>query len=159
MITQERLKEVLTYDPTTGIFRWSEKPRSGVTAGAIAGIHGPTGYRIRVDRTSYKAHRLVYLYIHGFLPEGEIDHRNGNPNDNRLSNLRLATHAENMGNAKRRADNTSGRKGVARSSAKTERWRAHFRGKYLGSFKTKDEAHAAYQQAAGGHFGEFARYD
>jgi hypothetical protein len=159
MLTQERLKELLTYNPDTGEFRWSITPRSGVRAGAVAGNHGDGCWRIRIDRVAYKAHRLAWLYVHGRWPGSEIDHVNGNPIDNRLCNLREAAHDQNLGNCKRRADNTSGRKGVARSSAKSERWRAHFRGQYLGSFATKEEAHAAYQQAADAHFGEFARYE
>lgn len=159
MITQARLKEVLTYYPDTGDFVWSGQPRVGVSNGKPAGNLMPTGRRIRIDRVEYKAHRLAWLYVHGTWPDGEIDHANGDPTDNRLCNLRDATHDQNMGNSKRRTDNTSGRKGVARSAAKGERWRAHFRGQYLGSFATKEEAHAAYQQAADGHFGEFARYE
>lgn len=158
-LTQNRLKELLTYDPATGVFRWSETPRKGVRAGHVAGniTRDGKGVRIRIDRISYKAHRLAWLYVHGDWPSGEIDHAKGTPYDNRFTNLRDASHTQNMGNAKRRQDNSSGFKGVARSAAKQERWRAHLRGKYLGSFDTREDAHAAYAEAAGDFYGEFAR--
>jgi hypothetical protein len=156
MITQARLKELLTYNPDTGDFRWIKR-RPGVRFGVAAGNALPTGRRIRIDRREYKAHRLAWLYINGTWPRGEIDHRNGDPTDNRWLNLRDATHSQNLGNCKRRVDNTAGAKGVARSAAKQERWRAHFRGEYLGSFGTREEASAAYAKAAAEYFGEFMR--
>lgn len=158
-LTQDRLKELLTYDCDTGEFYWSTTPRKGVRAGKLAGnvTADRNGVRIRIDRVEYKAHRLAWLYVHGGWPAGEIDHANGNPYDNRLINLRDASHTQNMGNAKRREDNSSGFKGVARSAAKQERWRAHFRGEYLGSFDTQEDAHAAYAKAATGFYKEFAR--
>ena len=161
MVTVERLKEVLSYNPETGEFRWSPVPRKGVRSGQPAGniTTDGNGLRIRIDRIAYKAHRLAWLYVHGRWPSIQIDHINGNPYDNRLVNLREATPSQNQGNQRKRVDSTSGRKGVARSSAKQERWRAHFRGRYLGSFETKEDAHAAYQRAAAEHFGEFARYE
>lgn len=156
MLTQARLKELLTYDPATGEFLWSATPRSGVRAGSPAGNISPEGRRIRIDRKEYKAHRLAWLYVHGAWPAAVIDHINGDPTDNRIANLREATHQQNMANSKRRGDNTSGRKGVARSAAKQVRWRAHFRGEYLGSFDTEEQAHQAYCTAAADFFGEFA---
>lgn len=157
MLTQDRLKELLTYDPVTGEFRWLKK-RRGVRSGEIAGNCSDGYRRIRIDRLEYKAHRLAWLYVRGQWPGDDIDHINGDPGDNRLCNLREANHAQNMANQRRRKDNTSGRKGVARSAAKRPRWRAHFRGRYLGSFATEDDAHAAYKKAASAHFGLFARY-
>jgi hypothetical protein len=156
MTTQARLKELLTYNPETGEFRWSTTPRKGVRAGGIAGNILSTGHRIRIDRLEYKAHRLAWLWVYGRWPQDDIDHINGDPTDNRIANLREATDSQNLGNSKRRADNTSGFKGVARSSAKAEKWRAHLQGQYLGSFDTKEEAHAAYVAKARELYGEFA---
>ena len=69
---------------------------------------------ISIDGTRYPAHRLAWLYIYGQWPNGQIDHINRNPSDNRIVNLREATVAENGHNAGLRIDNTSGFKGVHR---------------------------------------------
>src|SRR5579872_763292 len=101
-VTQERLKEVLIYSRTTGEFRWSQTPRSGVKAGAIAGnFSDPSCQRIRIDRKEYKAHNLAWLYVHGEWPRGELDHIDGDPHNNRLTNLREASHSQNLGNCKK----------------------------------------------------------
>ena len=90
----------------------------------------------------------------------EVDHIDGNGLNNRRSNLRLATHAENGRNARIRSDNTSGFKGVFQHK-RDGSWRAQIhvdgRNKYLGVFRTPEDAHAAYVQAAANLHGPFAR--
>ena len=90
----------------------------------------------------------------------QADHKNGDTLDNQRENLRAATPAQNAANRKRRKTNTSGFKGVS-YYPKTKSWRAriHVAGKgvFLGDFKTKEEAHAAYQKKALELFGEFVR--
>src|SRR5690606_34614864 len=96
MLTQQRLKELLYYDPETGIFtRLVGRSGPRARAGDVAGSDNGKGYiRIYVDGRPYKAHRLAWFYMHGEWPE-EIDHRNGERADNRLSNLRPVTRQQN----------------------------------------------------------------
>lgn len=102
------------------------------------------------------------VFLHRLLmppPQGlSVDHINGNPLDNRRSNLRVATHAQNMANRKSHKNNTSGFRGVYRAK---NRYRAEIKhqGKKirLGSFATAEEAGAAYSCAAKELFGEFFR--
>lgn len=160
MLTLERLRQLLAYDPETGAFtRLVAAPgRSGVGS-AVGSVK--SGYLFtHIDRKAYSLHRLAWFFVHGSLPEMRVDHIDGDTLNNRIANLRLATHAQNLGNSKRRKDNTSGFKGVSadRSGA---RWRAQIKRNgriaHLGTFDTPEEAHAAYVAAATELFGEFAR--
>jgi hypothetical protein len=75
-LTQEKLKEALHYDPVTGIFTWIRN-RIGHKAGTQAGYLNPAGYRsICINYRSYQASHLANLYMEGYLPEYEMDHRN-----------------------------------------------------------------------------------
>lgn len=160
ILTAERLREVLSYDPETGEFRWrvSNSPRA--QAGALAGSAASTGYRdIRVDKQLYRSHRLAWLYVHNTWPANEIDHINGDKADNRLTNLREATSSQNKVNQVRlRADNSSGLRGVSWSAA-NQKWLAKIRHqgqqKNLGYFQTKEQAAEAYALAARDRFGNF----
>lgn len=154
-----RLREVLDYNQRTGLFTWRVASNGRVSAGSIAGHILRTGYRtIGVDRNHYMAHRLAWLFVTGHWPEGELDHRDGNKDNNRFANLRLATRSQNVANVGLRADNTSGVKGVFRHH--DGRWRAqitiHQKRKELGLFETLEVAKAA-RLAAAEAFGEFAR--
>jgi len=97
------------------------------------------------------------------VPNGiEIDHVNGIRVDNRIVNLRLATNQQNSANSKIRKNNKSGLKGAYRRNSNNGMcWQATITVKkkaiYLGIFSSKEEAHAAYLNAAKKHFGEFAR--
>lgn len=153
-LTQSRLKELLHYDPETGVFVW-RIPRGSAKTGDVAGCPHPEGYRkIMIDRKIYLAHRLAWLYVHGAWPKDEIDHRNGVRADNRFTNLREATRAENGQNLKIRADNTSGFIGVSWYKP-ARKWQAHInlagRNKNLGCFDTPEAAHAAYLAAKAEH--------
>lgn len=171
MITQHRLKEVLSYDPITGDFLWKDYPlpsgkkrrRHGSTCvGSIAGnIDNSTGYiRIRYDGILYHAHRLAWPYTYGEWPSNEIDHINGTQNDNRLINLRPANRRQQCANTRINARNKVGMKGVCRT--RNGRYAAYIKingkSKYLGAFDTPEEAHLAYQIAAMEAHGEFARW-
>ena len=157
MITQSELKEILHYDPDTGIFTGIEIKR-GCRKNGLAGYLKQEGYiQIKIFGKIYPAHRLAWLYTHGSFPINDIDHINGIRNDNRIINLREATHSQNQANKKYR--NNSGYKGVSKNKNK---WQANIKvGKktlYLGYFDTKEEAHEAYKQASIKHHGEFAKW-
>lgn len=160
MLTQARLKELLHYDPETGVFTW-RRNYGRVRKGTRAGYQEPCGrIQIRVDGRLYRAHRLAWLYKRGEWPRRQIDHRDGDHSNNRWKNLRSANNAQNQWNAGRSKNNSSGRKGVHRRN-QTGRWRAFIgldnRQKYLGDFDTFEEAAAARLAAEKQHHGVFRR--
>jgi hypothetical protein len=160
-ITQERLKEVLTYAPDTGVFYWAKKTCAKVVVGKEAGCISPRGYRhIRIDGTLHLAHRLAWLFSHGSIPDGmQVDHINRDKSDNRISNLRLATNAENARNQDGHRRRASAFKGVFWDKT-GKNWGARIcvdrTHKYLGGFPTEKQAAAAYDRAAAQFHGEFA---
>ncbi len=160
-MTPERLKEVLHYNPETGVFTWLIRSSSRVRAGMTAGCDDGKGYvRITFEGRDYAAHRLAWLYMTGSWPTKTVDHINGDPADNRFANLRLAVMAENGKNRKISRNNKTGYKGV-RLDKKRGTYRAVIvsNGKsiHLGVFKCPKEAYAAYCRAAEMYHGPFAR--
>lgn len=162
-LTQERLKELLSYDPLTGVFLWLQD-RGGKRAGDIAGCQKRTYTVISVDDQIYRAHHLAWLYMTGERPHPFIDHRDLNKHNNVWTNLRLATKSQNMANIGLIKSNVSGLKGVSRyraGEAYGKPWQASIakdgKSKHLGHFATKEDAHAAYVTAAEHLFGQFAR--
>lgn len=152
MLTSDRLRSVLTYEPDSGTFRRGENPAGWMKSDGR--------YRmIRVDGRSYYAHRLAWLYEYGDWPACEIDHVNGNGLDNRICNLRLADRFGNTRNTKFRS-NSTGFPGVSKRHSK---WRSHIKingkTKFLGAFATPEEAHAAYAAAVAFEHGEFSRFN
>lgn len=145
---QDELKKHLLYNPLTGIFT-RKVSSGGILAGEIAGGLDPQGYHvITVNGKKYGAHRLAWLYMHSYFPPEHTDHINGVRNDNRICNLRVASHAENLQNQiKPRADNTSGFLGVSLHKP-SARWRATIRinGKttHLGYYPTPELASGSY---------------
>jgi len=86
-LTQERLQELLRYDPGTGEFRWRLRVRPNIREGDIAGTHMRAEYwAIHVDGRMYRAHQLAWLYMKGEWGWPVIDHRDGNPLNNRWRN-------------------------------------------------------------------------
>lgn len=148
MLTQERLRELLTYRPDTGEFVWRKKTSNRVKIGERAGRVAVNGYRgIRIDNTLHYAHRLAYLYVTGGWPSEQIDHINRVRDDNRWCNLRPATCSENQQNLGLAPTNTSGYRGVSyhRAARKwsAERWVAGVK-HYLGLFPTAEAARTAW---------------
>jgi hypothetical protein len=116
-LSQQLLKELFSYDDSTGLLT-RLKGIGGTTyiSEVVGHVHGNSGYRVViVNGKSYQAHRLVWLWKTGELPDLEIDHINGNRSDNSWANLRLATKEQNQHNAKLRSDNKSGVKGMKRN--------------------------------------------
>lgn len=144
-----RLREVVAYDPETGVF--IKKVRGKYRAiGDVATYQTAYGYDgIKIDGQMYLAHRLAWLYVHGDMPDGQIDHINGIKTDNRIANLRVVTLAVNVQN-KRTAqkNNQSGLLGVSvRKSGFQAKIKINRKTIYLGHFKTAELAHEAYLEA------------
>ena len=149
-ITQSILKENLHYAPLTGVFTWVSSRRYRLV-GTEAGCRNARGYRfIGLFGLSCLAHRLAFLYMNGDWPKRHVDHKNGDKMDNRWSNLRECTHAENCQNKSARSRGTSSHIGVC-WYAKIGKWRASIGvngvTKYLGDFHAESEAVDAYVAA------------
>jgi hypothetical protein len=156
MLTAERLREVLHYDPQTGVFTWLVSRRNNsVRKGSKAGyLHIHQGrIIIKIDGEKYAASRLAYLYMTGSRPPNEIDHKDRDPSNDRWTNLRPATHSQQQGNKRLPRNNTSGYRGVVWLRKK---WIARNSGIGLGRFTSKEEAARAYDRHAIEHYGEFA---
>lgn len=154
---QNRLKELLHYDPDTGLFTWlmnRSQMKCGDEAGTIRQNDGKRYLIISIDGQKYRAHRLAWLYTMGQFPDQLIDHINGNGLDNRWCNLREVDTVNNNRNMRLRSDNSSGIVGVHWSS-KDRRWvvqikTEHQRG-YVGQFETLLDAVAARIRAQKEH--------
>lgn len=167
------LHQLLRYEPETGKLFWRERSqgffkclRSAsvwnaryANKEAFTSLSGPDGYRSgTIENSPYRAHRIIWALYYWVEPECDIDHINGIKSDNRIYNLRLATHEQNMRNQKLSRINSSGYKGVT-FHRRSKRWRAEIgyemRQVYLGLFATKEEAYEAYQSASIRLHGEF----
>lgn len=151
MIDAATLRSLLGYDPATGNFT----RLNGVKAGGVNSL----GYvQIRICGARYKAHRLAWLYVYGEWPKGFIDHINGIRDDNRIVNLRIATHKQNMANSRLRVD-AKMPKGVTMIHG--ARYRALIRVdgvlRHIGYFPTEEQARIAYCEAAQKEFGAYHR--
>lgn len=152
MLTHERLKEVISYDPQSGII---------MRNGKIVGSNNGHGYlRIMIDGVRYFANKLIWFYMTGEYPQFIVDHKNGIRSDNAWSNLRKAGTDENAWNRGIASNNSSGFKGVYWRSARSK-WVAEIcvngKSRKLGSFKCPTAAHIAYSKAAKKYHGDFAR--
>lgn len=153
-ITTAMLRQVLNYDPTTGLFSWKtrgDKSFDNQFAGKPALITDKRGYKQGwVFGVPMLAHRVAWAMHFGFSPCHEIDHKNGDKSDNRIANLRDVTRSVNMKNISKLKANISENTGV-HWHKRHKRWCANIRhnGKkiYLGSFKKKDEAVSVWQKA------------
>lgn len=159
MLTQHRLKQVLSYNPDTGVFTRNITVSSRAKKGDIAGCNHSGGYKvITIDGYKLYCHHLAWLYTYGEWPK-YIDHINGIPSDNRISNLRKASHGQNMQNRKIHKNNKSGYKGVYWHK-QCQKWCANIRlnGKHihLGLYESAEEAHQVYLNKAEELFGEFS---
>jgi hypothetical protein len=157
-ISPEQLRALLAYDPDTGTITWIKSGHfnSRVHPGDRAGAVGSEGYvRIMIDGRKYQAHRLAFCLAINKWPDGQIDHINGDRIDNRLCNLREASHAQSAANRTAR-NNKLGVKGVWRRPNRRRPFQAQFRGRLLGYFASEKEASEAYNAAAEAFFGEFA---
>lgn len=168
MLTQEIVREFFDYDPETGELTWCERDRkwfqtdhawniwntqnAGKPVGCVDGCGGYVS--LRIFNRSHRAHRIIWLWMTGEFPAASIDHENHNRSDNRWSNLREATGAENNKNQSIRSDNTSGVVGVC-WHRKASKWSAQIKvggnNFHLGLFTEKHEAIAARKAAEISH--------
>lgn len=147
-LTQALVQELLDYNVETGELKWKACRSTNVKPGTRFGSHCRLGYlRGKVNRENVAAHRIIWLYVHGEWPAGEIDHINGIRDDNRLANLRVVTRQQNNHN-RRKSWAGSGFMGVY---ANHGRWRVAIgvnkKTVTIGNFGTREEAAAAYIEA------------
>lgn len=151
MITAERLRELLSYDPETGEFRWRQTRNNRSKAGDTVGCIQRGYLVIHVDYRMYRAHRLAWLYVHGVFPDGLLDHIDGCASNNRIGNLRICTDAENMQNSWAWHGTGKSRYAGARWHKGHGKWYSQIKVAskriYLGTFNTEIEAHEAYVAA------------
>lgn len=152
ILTADRLRELLRYEPSSGQFI-VVKQRRKHRVGGVAGYVRPDGYiGMMIDRRSYLGHRLAWLYMHGEWPEKLLDHIDGIRANNKWSNLRLATYSLNQQNQKgaRGNNKASGLLGVVRQK-EIGRWGAriciHGKRTWLGVFPSPTLAQEAYLSA------------
>jgi HNH endonuclease len=164
-LTQARVRELLHYNPETGEFHWLPRPgnapfnsRSG---GKLAG-HEQKGYwRIRFDSRNHAAHRLAWLYMKGWLPQGDVDHRDGNWLNNRIENLRACT-SKSQNRANQRMPQRQGKSHPVGCCwlASRRKWQVYIGagGKriFVGLFDSRDAAERAYRDAAEALHGDFS---
>jgi hypothetical protein len=158
------LYEVLEYDPSTGLLTWKPRSISLFNDGKQSAYHNQAIWNGRfagkpalscADARGYltgnlfgravKAHRIAWEIFYSHPPRGEIDHINGNRQDNRISNLRDVSHAENGKNLRLKANNTTGITGIRKRPS--GRWAATIspggKNVTLGTFDTLGEAKKA----------------
>lgn len=152
IISAQRLRELLNYDPVTGIFTRTTSTNRNNKSGDVVGCDMPIGYTyIGLGGRSYYAHRLAWLHVYGEWPKQDIDHINGIKNDNRICNLRDICHQANAHNLQRlNRNNTSGHTGVT-WDRRRGKWVAQIklnRKRFgLGSYSDVVDAAAAYAAA------------
>lgn len=150
-LSVDRLREVLVYDPESGVFRWRISPRNRTLPGDLAGYRNGSGYMVCVvDQQKIRMHRAAWAIHYGEFPDGLLDHINGIRDDNRISNLRLATASENCQNTTVRRGNKTGVKGV-HFRADTNKYSASIsvdkKTHWLGCFDSLEEAKKARIEA------------
>ncbi len=153
MITYEEVRESFYYND--GHLYWKKTNR-------IAGTTTVEKYRrIHYKGKQYKGHRLIFLWHHGYLPKN-IDHKDGDTLNNKIENLREATHAENMRNSKKPRHNKSGVKGVC-WCPRVSKWRAtcyvNYKQFHVGHYDSLEEATKAVSDFREKYHGEFARHE
>lgn len=160
MLTQERLKHLLSYDPITGEWRWLNPTSYNVVPGQVAGTISFHGYLIiTIGGVKHRASRLAQLYMTGSWPAEEMDHINRCKLDERWENLREVTRSENSLNRNLQANNTSGARGVHWDVSRSK-WSVQVKtggATYsVGRFDSFEEAVAARDSAAETLHGNFA---
>lgn len=162
MITQKLLHKLFDYDRQTGIFSRKIVLSNASKIGEPLGKNSKNRHiNIGIGRKSYRAHRLAWIYVYGEDPQGVVDHINGDPTDNRIDNLRVATQSHNICNSKIPTTNKSGVKGVSWDHER-KKWFAkiHYKKKQyaLGRYLNFDDAVEVVRKKRLELHGEYARF-
>src|SRR5687768_7944839 len=157
----ERLRELFSYDPLTGVLSWKSNPKfKGLPVGRCGTI-GRCGYlMVGIDRNYFLSHRIIWKMVTGCEPQDQIDHIDGDRLNNRFDNLREASNGQNRCNIKIQKNNKSGFKGVC-WEASHKAWKAYISHngtqRKLGRFKDLSSAVEAVRCERERLHGEFAR--
>ena len=160
LISYLELVSFLDYDPIAGIFTRKNSTQKRLN-GTTAGSKNKEGYiMINVCGRTYPAHRLAWMYMYGSFPNVLIDHRDCNPSNNSIDNLRLATESQNRVNSRVRSNNTTGFKGVSKQNGR-DKYQAYIYANgsrvHIGMFDTAEEANDAVVKQREILHGEFGR--
>lgn len=148
----EKLNSIVSYEKETGFLFWKKHKNQSSKEGSVAGSVDCEGYvTVRTAWGAFKAHRIAWAIHFNEWPKSFIDHINGNKSDNRIENLRIASHSQNCQNKRKALPSSKSGLIGAMFDNTTGRYRSRiWVGKKrisLGSFKTAEEAHAAYIEA------------
>lgn len=151
------LQQCLSLNAATGELTWLVKPGGKRRKGDRAGSQAANGYRIvTFQGRHYYEHRLIWFWLYGDIPADKvIDHINGNPADNRPSNLRLVSQRSNTQNVVRKSTRKTatgevlpqGVHWIAESGRYYACMKVDYRKQHLGTFDSSEEAHRAYLRA------------
>jgi hypothetical protein len=161
-VDPKRIRELLHYEPETGVFTRLTNASTNARKGNIAGTLNSRGYiQISIDNKVYQAHRLAFAYMNDVWTDLQIDHRDGNRANNKWANLREAHPHENSHNSKPHRDSATGVKGVSWHKG-ANKWQAQIRANgeniHLGLFETIEEARSALHLVRETRHREFARH-
>jgi len=161
MIEVSRLRELLHYDPETGVLTNRVLRGRKAKVGAVAGVPNSLGYLVvRIDSANYLAHRIAWAIQTGKWPPEQVDHVNTHRSDNRWINLREANNSENNRNRGPQKNNMLGLKGVYFDKERglfIAKIKLSGKSVWLGRFNCPAAAHFAYVIKASELHGEFAR--
>jgi hypothetical protein len=155
VLTQERLKELFSYNADTGDFTRNVRVNNQ-KSGTVASSKCHYGYiKISIDGFRQGAHRLAFLYMTGKFPK-TVDHINGDPSDNRWSNLRECTQQQNSCNKGPQVNNKLGIKNVYTTKIPGT-YRVVVNSKSYGSFRDIELAELVAKEVCLKLYGEFVR--
>lgn len=152
----EYIKQNYRYDPHTGLL-WIKLSKYSRVVGRSKS--NSKHLQVGILGKMYSVHRIAWLLSYDSFPSCEIDHIDRNPTNNKLTNLREASHQENKFNRTKYSTNTSGFKGVVWVKDK-KKWRAgiclNSKFIFIGYFSSPEEASKAYEVKASELFGKFS---
>lgn len=156
MIDQETVKKLFHYDAESGMLLWRYGNGRNVKPWQEAKAPNGQGYyTVKINGTSYRVHRLIWLYVHGNFPDKYIDHKNRVRNDNRLCNLRDVNTTDNAQNISLPSHNKSGHIGVSwikSHNCWTVFVKVNKKNKWLGYYKNLDDAVAVRKAGEKQHY-------